>query len=117
MAPLVCDDECFGVLELAFFNKIKKHEIELILKTAENIGSAVEKIKIRNQTTILLEQSKQFTEELQAQEEEIRQNMEELIATQEQMETKNSENEIKLKKALDEIILLQANIKNLEINI
>jgi HAMP domain-containing protein/PAS domain-containing protein len=89
--PLKVENDILGVIEIASFNKFKKHEIEFAELAAESIASALKSVRINTTTTYLLEQSQQQAEEMAAQEEEMRQNMEELQATQEESSRKSDE--------------------------
>lgn len=85
IVPLVHNDEVFGVLELASFKLFAAHEITFIQKVADSIASTVAAVQVNERTRKLLANSQQMSEEMKAQEEELRQNQEELQATQEQM--------------------------------
>ena len=89
LVPLKQDDKVVGVFEVASFKVFEQYEIEFIEKVAESIAATVITVKINEKTRYLLEQSQQQAE-MQAQEEEMRQNMEELI-TQEEMARKEKE--------------------------
>ncbi len=91
LVPLKMENDILGVIELASFNKFKKHEIEFAEKAAESIASTLKSVRINTRTSQLLEQSQQQAEEMAAQEEEMRQNMEELQATQEESSRKGEE--------------------------
>lgn len=82
--PLIVNEEVEGVLEIASFQPLDPHQIGFIRTVSESIAATVRSTRINEQTKILLEASQQQSEEVRAQEEELRQNMEEMQATQEQ---------------------------------
>ncbi len=84
IVPLIINEEVHGVVEIASFKKFAKHEIEFIEKIAESIASTISSVKINVKTNRLLKESQEQAETLASQEEEMRQNMEELQATQEE---------------------------------
>lgn len=96
IAPLIVNQEVYGVIELGSFHEFADHERQFIEEVAENIASSIQSVKINEKTNALLEESQQMTEEMRAQEEEMRQNMEELQATQEEMERNQKENRYRL---------------------
>jgi len=91
LVPLKHEDAVLGVIEMASFNILEKHQLDFLEKVAESIASTILAVRINARTKALLEQSQQQAEEMAAQEEEMRQNMEELQATQEEAARKSGE--------------------------
>ncbi|WP_320052575.1 GAF domain-containing protein [uncultured Acetobacteroides sp.] len=104
--PLLNNEEIVGVLEIASFKKFEAHTLEYLNKATESLASAIANVKINERTQKLLDQAKQFSEEMSAQEEELRQNMEEMQAAQEEMYHKTEDYE-------NTIAELQAEIESL----
>lgn len=86
ITPLKVNEEVYGAIEIAAFRKFEKYEVDFIERLSENIASTISSVKINENTKMLLDETRQYAEQMQAQEEEMRQNMEELAATQEEME-------------------------------
>ena len=86
IVPLIFNEEVTGVLELASFDEFQPHEIEFVENIAESTALTLNSVRLNVYTKVLLEESNERAEELAAQEEEMRQNLEELKATQEEMQ-------------------------------
>ncbi|HLO57441.1 MAG TPA: PAS domain S-box protein [Bacteroidales bacterium] len=84
VVPMIYEDEIYGVMEFASFSKFEPNHISLLEKTAESVGATLSAVKTNIRTARLLEESKAQTQILTSHEEEMRQNMEELQATQEE---------------------------------
>jgi PAS domain S-box-containing protein len=84
IVPLLVNNEIQGIIEIASFMKFEDYQIEFIEKVADSIAMTLSNIKGNLRTTTLLRETQAQTEELALQEERMRQNMEELKATQEQ---------------------------------
>ncbi|MCT4638371.1 MAG: cache domain-containing protein [Bacteroidales bacterium] len=107
IVPLIINEQFFGVIELASFKEIKDYEIKFIEKTAENIASTISVAQITANTAKLLDQHKEQAEMMSAQEEEMRQNMEELQATQEESSRRE-------KDLLEKVALLEKTLSEKE---
>lgn len=84
IVPLKFNDEVHGVLEIGAFHNIERFIVDFVEKVAESVGSTISNVKINTRTAKLLKESQEQAETLAAQEEQMRQNMEELQATQEE---------------------------------
>jgi len=91
LIPALMENKVYAVIELVSFNELKPYQLSFISRIGENLAATISMVRIHEQTSKLLEESKLQQEELAAQEEEMRQNMEELIATQEEMKRKEDE--------------------------
>ncbi|NJO00967.1 MAG: GAF domain-containing protein [Bacteroidia bacterium] len=89
LIPLKLNDEVYGVVELASFDAFEPYQIDFVERLGESIASTFASVKTSRQTQKLLRESIQLSEQMRAQEEEMRQNLEELVATQEEVQRKN----------------------------
>jgi PAS domain S-box-containing protein len=83
IVPMQYENEIYGVLEFATLHKFDANHIDLISQAAESVASTLSAVRTNMTTARLLEESKAQTEVMASHEEEMRQNMEELQATQE----------------------------------
>ncbi len=86
IAPLQTNDEIFGAVEIASFQDLQEHQIKFVEQLSENIASSIASVRNNENNRKLLEEAKFSQEQMFAQEEQRRQNMEELATTQEIME-------------------------------
>ncbi|MDY6801861.1 MAG: PAS domain S-box protein [Bacteroidota bacterium] len=84
VVPLKVNEEVHGVIEIGAIKPLEKHIVDFVENVAENIASTISNVKINTRTAKLLKESQQQAEALASQEEQMRQNMEELQATQEE---------------------------------
>lgn len=113
VVPLKYNDVIYGVIELASFNKFTDAEKSLILKVSENIASTLSNTLNAQKMKTLLNDSQTKEVMLREQEEEMRQNLEELEATQEDMRNKEKSTQIKLKALEEENMILKQRINEL----
>ena len=76
--PLILNNAVSSVVELGSFNEFQDIHLTFLTQVAEGIAVALNTVISRNSTEILLEQTQQQAEELQAREEALRQSNEEL---------------------------------------
>ncbi|WP_170178380.1 GAF domain-containing protein [Flammeovirga pectinis] len=113
IAPMMMNEEVYGIIELASLKEMPEFQREFILKLGESIASTIAATRNAARMKVLLEDSQIQAEQMRAQEEEMRQNVEELQATQEEMHRKQKElentnskiknNEAVLQKAFDKM--------------
>ena len=102
IVPLKRENEVLGVIEIASFKKFEKFEIVFVEKIAENIASHLYFVQMNIKTNLLLEKTQSQAEEMAAQEEEVRQNLEELTVTQERLASREQELLIELEAVKEE---------------
>ncbi|KXX71973.1 GAF domain-containing protein [Flammeovirga sp. SJP92] len=121
IAPMLMNEEVYGVIELASLKEMPEFQREFVLKLGETIASTIAATRNSDRMKTLLEDSQVQAEQMRAQEEEMRQNVEELQATQEEMHRKQKEmeavnvktknNEEVLKKAFEKMSTTEENYK------
>jgi len=103
LVPLKVNEKIYGIVEIAAFKEFEPHIREFVEKVSESIASTIGSVKVSIHTNKLLERTKIQAEEMANQEEELRQNMEEMQATQEEMFRREAE----LKDALEKMKAVQ----------
>ncbi len=82
LVPLKVKDEVIGVLELGTFTSFQTSHIEFLEKIGERIATSLLSVQASQRNNDLLKEARVLAEQLQSQEEFLKQNMEELQATQ-----------------------------------
>ncbi len=114
VVPVKYNEAVYGVVELAFFKVLASFEIDFIVKVSESIAAALSSSSTAYKMKKLLEETQVKSMQLKEQEEEMRQNLEELEATQEDMRHKERETMSKLKLANEEIERMKQTIEELK---
>lgn len=99
IVPLKTDKGVFGVIELASLSAFEKHHLEFVEKASSNIASHFHFVHMSLKSQKLLAQTAEQAEQMAAQEEELRQNIEEMAVIQENQ----SRQEEKLKSEITEL--------------
>lgn len=96
LVPLVHNNVATGVIELASFKALSKDEKGLLEKLCENIASTVLSAQVNTRNNLLLERSEKLGNELRNSEESMRQQIEEMRATQEELDRQNKSTNTKI---------------------
>ncbi|MDW7693861.1 GAF domain-containing protein [Flammeovirgaceae bacterium SG7u.111] len=106
--PLKMRDKVEGIIEIASFKELEKHEINFLESAGADIASTISTTKVNSKTKKLLDQSRLMSNELMEKEHEMRQNVEELRATQESMARKEQEYLEKIAMLEEELVQIKA---------
>jgi len=81
--PLVWNDQVFGIIELASFNRLEEYKLQFVQRVAENLATTINTMESNLRTEQLLKETRAQADQLLIQEEQARQNMEALKLAQE----------------------------------
>ncbi|MFN0050342.1 MAG: HAMP domain-containing protein [Cytophagales bacterium] len=104
IVPLLNNEVVEGVLEMASFVSLLPHQIDFIEKCAVSLASVIASTRVNDLTNKLLREAQEKTELMKMQEEGMRQNMEELAATQEEMNRKEDELLARIKELEEQVV-------------
>ena len=94
---LIDNKEFYGIIELASLNPLKDYQRNFISKIAENIAATLATVENNNRNYKLLEESQHMTVKLQKQEEDSKQNLRKLKASQEEIKRREIQKANELK--------------------
>jgi PAS domain S-box-containing protein len=89
ITPLITEEKVYGVVEFAGFEKFAESHINFVREISLILARTIFNIKVNERTRNLLEESQKMSNELQEQQEVLRQNAEEMAATQEELKRTN----------------------------
>jgi GAF domain-containing protein len=90
-APMKISDQCIGVVEIGSFRKIKGYRVSFIEKLMESFTSTISTEKANAKLKKLIDHSVMQSTELAESEEQLRMNLEEIMATQEESARREDE--------------------------
>lgn len=76
--PLIYNDNLYGVMEFAAFVTFEQYQIQFVERISENIASTIANAKINEQTTLLLQQSRQQSKLMEEKEDQLKNEIESL---------------------------------------
>jgi PAS domain S-box-containing protein len=107
LVPLLIDEKLYGVLEFAGFSHFTPAQIRFVQEISLSIARTVFNIRINDRTRHLLLESQQMSEELQDQQEVLRNNAEMMASTQEELRRTNQ----RLEDQIEEVNRTQQRMK------
>lgn len=120
VVPALFDENAVGVFEILSLEKLENYKLEFIVKVGELLSASLLTTRSEARAQQLLIEMQRKAEIMAAHEEELRQNLEEMTATQEDMERQQlahikmkTDYETKLKKYKQEIARLKAELAQL----
>jgi ligand-binding sensor domain-containing protein len=90
-APMKINDQCIGVVEIGSFRKVKGYRVSFIEKLMESFTSTISTEKANAKLKKLIDHSVMQSKELAESEEQLRMNLEEIMATQEESARREDE--------------------------
>lgn len=112
LVPLQVRKRVMGVLELASFQILLPHEVEFVERIAENIATLLLNKQTSSETRRLLEESRQRADVLTEKEALMRDNAEELLATQEEMQRQREVLEAEIKSLKQRLALAETLVES-----
>ncbi len=113
IVPLLVDDKILGVIELASIHSMSETRIDFLKRIAEIVASSLSTTKMNQRTAMLVDRLQRQSEIQAMNEEELRQNLEELQATQENRFKEEVKAKVKEQQLNEEMNRLKAKIEEL----
>ncbi len=82
--PLIWNNQVFGIMELASFKDLEEHQLQFVVRVAENIATTLNTMESKLRTELLLKETQAQADRLVEQDEQMKQNMEALKRAQEE---------------------------------
>ena len=99
IVPLITNEEVYGVVEFAGLKKFDPSQIKFVQELSLILARTIFNIKVNERTRKLLGESQTLSAELTEKQEVLRQNAEEMRATQEELQRSN----VKLEEQIEEV--------------
>jgi PAS domain S-box-containing protein len=99
IVPLITNEEVYGVVEFAGLKKFDSSQVKFVQELSVILARTIFNIKVNERTRRLLTESQTLSAELTEKQEVLRQNAEEMRATQEELQRSN----IKLEEQIEEV--------------
>jgi PAS domain S-box-containing protein len=90
IVPLITNEEVYGLLEFAAMKKFDSSQVKFVQELSLILARTIFNIKVNERTRKLLSEAQQLSNELQEKQEVLRQNAEEMQATQEELKRSNA---------------------------
>jgi PAS domain S-box-containing protein len=91
IVPIKVANEVYGVIEVASLKVFTESQRAFLETIAEDIASTISSIKSNEKTRLLLAESRSITEQMTAQEMEMKQSMARLVEAREELEKRNAD--------------------------
>lgn len=99
IVPFISNEEVFGAIELAGFEKFNSSQVKFVNELSTMLARTIFNIKVNERTKRLLAESQEMSNDLKEKQEVLRQNAEEMQATQEELKLSNT----KLEEQMEEV--------------
>lgn len=91
LCPTVFNDQVKGVMEFGSFNEFSQHHLKLLTLLSENIAIAINSAEDRKKLHLLLDETRQQSQELEQQREELSQSNRELELQKDELQKQSDE--------------------------